>query len=263
MKWMQPRAAELKREEGFTLIELSIVLVIIGLIVGGVLVGQDLIKAAELRAGVSQIEKYEAAANTFRTKYNGLPGDIMNPANYGLSNTGLTPNGNGVLNRSADDGTSFDLEAAAFFRHLAQTSLIADSITGTSFGSAAVGTLTNYVPVSKLGRGVLVLPVGASGINYYVLSVPTVAAGVLTFTDGTEMAVIDAFGFDNKLDDGNPSTGKVIAVTDITTPDAGVAGPPVAPAVACVDSTGNTSYQLSTNTLASSTRCSIRVRASF
>src|SRR6185312_11880077 len=62
---------------GFTLIELSIVLVIIGLIVGGVLVGQDLIRAAEIRATVGQYEKYNAAINTFRSKYNGIPGDLL------------------------------------------------------------------------------------------------------------------------------------------------------------------------------------------
>src|SRR5882757_2419229 len=65
-----------QKEAGFTLIELSIVLVIIGLIVGGVLVGQDLIRAAEVRATISQIEKYNTAVNTFRGKYNALPGDM-------------------------------------------------------------------------------------------------------------------------------------------------------------------------------------------
>jgi prepilin-type N-terminal cleavage/methylation domain-containing protein len=48
---------------GFTLIELSIVLVIIGLIIGGVLVGQDLIHAAQTRAAVSQLERYNSAVN--------------------------------------------------------------------------------------------------------------------------------------------------------------------------------------------------------
>ncbi len=62
--------------DGFTLIELSIVLVIIGLIVGSVLVGQDLIRAAALRATISQIEKYNTAANTFYGKYGALPGDL-------------------------------------------------------------------------------------------------------------------------------------------------------------------------------------------
>jgi prepilin-type N-terminal cleavage/methylation domain-containing protein len=59
----------------FTLIEMSIVLVIIGLIVGGVLVGQSLISAAAVRAQISQIERYQTAVNAFRDKYSGLPGD--------------------------------------------------------------------------------------------------------------------------------------------------------------------------------------------
>src|ERR1700733_13388871 len=69
-------AGESQRESGFTLIELSVVLVIIGLIVGGILVGQDLIKAAETRAQITQIEKYNQAVNTFRSKFGAIPGDM-------------------------------------------------------------------------------------------------------------------------------------------------------------------------------------------
>ena len=54
---------------GFTLIEMSIVLVIIGLIIGGVLVGRDLISAATVRAEISQIEKYKTVTRTFEEKY--------------------------------------------------------------------------------------------------------------------------------------------------------------------------------------------------
>ncbi len=67
----------MSRSSGFTLVELSVVLVVIGLIVGGVMVGRDLIKAAEIRATISQIEKYKTAANTFKLKYEYLPGDIL------------------------------------------------------------------------------------------------------------------------------------------------------------------------------------------
>ena len=63
-------------KKGFTLIELSIVLVIIGLIAGGVLIGRDLINAAAIRAQISQIEKIQTAVNTFRGKFNALPGDM-------------------------------------------------------------------------------------------------------------------------------------------------------------------------------------------
>src|SRR5665213_102158 len=83
---------------GFTLVELSIVLVIIGLIVGGVLVGRDLINAAAMRSQISQIEKYNTAVNTFRGKYGGLPGDLnaASAAQFGfMARSGATGLGNG------------------------------------------------------------------------------------------------------------------------------------------------------------------------
>jgi prepilin-type N-terminal cleavage/methylation domain-containing protein len=87
---------------GFTLIELSIVLVIIGLVVGGVLVGRDLIAAAAERAQISQIESFNSAVNTFYGKYGYLPGDIpAAPAHqFGFAARGTNPgqgDGNGVI----------------------------------------------------------------------------------------------------------------------------------------------------------------------
>ena len=87
---------------GFTLIELSIVLVVIGLIVGGILVGQDLIKAAEVRAQIGQINEYNTAVNTFRGKYGYLPGDIPDPyaTQFGFQTRGAYPgqgDGDGMI----------------------------------------------------------------------------------------------------------------------------------------------------------------------
>ena len=98
----------LKTRSGFTLIELSIVLVIIGLLVGGVLVGKDLIEAASLRKQGSQIQEIVASVNTFRLKYNCVPGDCqfaqqlfgtaagcpIDINSYSVTNSG-TCNGNG------------------------------------------------------------------------------------------------------------------------------------------------------------------------
>src|SRR5579884_85366 len=64
---------------GFTLIELSIVLVIIGLIIAGILTGRDLIDAAAQRAQITQIERYNTAVRTFQNKYGYIPGDIPDP----------------------------------------------------------------------------------------------------------------------------------------------------------------------------------------
>ena len=79
-------------KSGFTLIELSIVLVIIGLIVGGILVGQDLIKSAEMRNLASQLRQYQVATSTFRGKYNEIPGDMLyiNVQAFGLGIDGTT-----------------------------------------------------------------------------------------------------------------------------------------------------------------------------
>src|SRR5579884_1113289 len=92
------------KNSGFTLIELSIVLVIIGLITGGILTGRDLIDAAAQRAQISQIQKYNVALRTFQGKYGGFPGDLaINLATkfgFTVTNCGGTTgqrDGNGLI----------------------------------------------------------------------------------------------------------------------------------------------------------------------
>ena len=63
-------------QRGFTLVELSIVLVIIGLIVSGVLVGQELIRGARTRAQVTQLQKFDTAIGAFTTLF-AIPGGIL------------------------------------------------------------------------------------------------------------------------------------------------------------------------------------------
>ena len=65
-------------KSAFTLVELSIVLVIIGFITGGILLGKDLIHSAEIRSQVSQLQRFDSAVTTFKLKYGYLPRDISN-----------------------------------------------------------------------------------------------------------------------------------------------------------------------------------------
>ena len=69
-------------DKGFSLVELSIVLVILGLLIGGILTGQSLIRAAELRSVTTQYQGYVTAVNTFRDKYFALPGDMPNAIDF-------------------------------------------------------------------------------------------------------------------------------------------------------------------------------------
>jgi prepilin-type N-terminal cleavage/methylation domain-containing protein len=256
------------RQGGFTLIELSIVLVIIGLIVGGILVGQDLIKAAELRAAIAQIEKYETSVNAFRTKYNGIPGDLPNAGNFNFTTTGITTaqNGNGLLYRTTGVLT-FDDESAAVFRHMAQANMVAESITATTFATNDVDAFSAYVPASKYGRGIMVIPISYGGVNHFVLaSVASITDGVFAaFNEG--MTPLDGFSVDSKMDDGNPSIGRVIAVTDLEAWDA---GDNTATAGDCVNNNNTAAPTLSDDTYFTNSTvtagipgCTLRIRASF
>ena len=130
---------------GFTLIELSIVLVIIGLIVGGVMVGQDLINAARIRAQIKQFQDFKLALSTFKVKYNCLPGDCVTATSYGLGNNG---DGDGVLELSSiascgwvngyytSPDCGWNGEFTWFYQHLSASKMIAGSY-GSTF---ALGT---------------------------------------------------------------------------------------------------------------------------
>lgn len=96
MQKIQPKR---DKQQGFTLVELSIVIVIIGLIVAGIVGGQTLVKQAQLRSVYADANKYKVAINAFKLEYNQLPGDMDNAHDYWPGcNSGATAaqcNGNG------------------------------------------------------------------------------------------------------------------------------------------------------------------------
>jgi prepilin-type N-terminal cleavage/methylation domain-containing protein len=224
--------------QGFTLIELSIVLVIIGLIVGGVLVGQDLIKAAEVRAQISQIEKYNTAVNTFYSKYQAIPGD-MNVATadqfgftIGSGCTGQTGgrDGNGLIDGIQGGIGSFIDETALFWQDLTTpglTSLIEGSFTNGGAPPAGCANLSplptsttvgEYFPAGKIGRGTYVIVGESSGTNYYILQGVVGTSGSVVGLHGawngatTPIPVLEAYKIDQKVDDGLPTSGVVQAM---------------------------------------------------
>ena len=65
-------------QRGFTLVELAIVMTIIGLLIGGILKGQELMQNARVTATIAQVRSYEAATTTFRDSFAAIPGDMNN-----------------------------------------------------------------------------------------------------------------------------------------------------------------------------------------
>src|SRR4051794_31617755 len=133
-------------QRGFSLLELSIVLVIIGLITGGIMAGRQMVRAAELRSVMSDLSKYQTTVNTFREKYQGLPGDMKNAESYWGTASGGCPDGagtgtqtcNGNGNNQVEGITSVadPYETFRFWQHLANAGLVEGQYTGVTGGAS-------------------------------------------------------------------------------------------------------------------------------
>lgn len=201
-------------KQGFTMVELSIVLVIIGLIVAGVLVGQDLIRGAEVRSTVSQLERFSATVNTFRVKYSQIPGDINKAEDFGLNspdNSSIGNNGdaNGLLSSVNGQPNIINQargEIVNFWFHLSRAKLIE----GNFNGAQTDGQLGETFPRTKMNRGGFTV-YNREGVNHFHLGVTNSAGDQHTFANNLKPE--EAYGIDVKIDDGLPDTGGTIAIT--------------------------------------------------
>lgn len=262
-----------KQQEGFTLVELSIVLVIIGLIVSGVLVGQDLIKAAEIRSTVGQMESYDSAVNTFNSKFGGLPGDIANPEELPLEDgdwAGTAGLGDGNRLIEHDPGsctagaTEYTGEPAMFWRHLSDAGILGAPIDGPDYSTAAVtaDVLDAHMVQADIGRNNRFHIGSDIGRNYYAIGGVSAVAGC-TLTSADRLTPLEARQIDEKMDDSLPTSGIVQAVDDIN--DLSITTPAAPATGVCVDNTdpNNLIYSASTEEFSNGLSCQIRARASF
>ena len=224
---------------GFSLVELSIVLVILGLLTGGILTGQNLIRAAELRAVSTEYNQYVTALHTFQDKYFALPGDMRNATDFwgaepaaNCPGTSATPS-TGTATCNGDGNGIVDMTTAAtignekfrFWQHLANAGLIEGNYTGVG-GSVGPGdaNIRENVPSSKADN---------VGWSYSTSRIDGYGGGANSWSGGDSnqtrphfvlggdpggdqltwlhnaFTADEAWNIDTKLDDGKPGLGYV------------------------------------------------------
>jgi prepilin-type N-terminal cleavage/methylation domain-containing protein len=208
-------------QKGFTLVELSIVLVIIGLLIGGILAAQSMIETTKIQAFTRQIGQFDAAVVNFGDKFGGLPGDT--------SAFDAAGDDDGII--EATDGTTVTDEAARVWNNLSLSGLKREEGSG-EYGTAgtAVGTDWPRAKVGSAGNGVLaygeatptVLENLGSAANLYIIAdcsaMTNTTLSCISGLSGSQSIAIDA-----KMDDGVGTTGNVTGL-DLAGPVATWAG---------------------------------------
>ena len=254
-----------KTISGFTLIEMSIVLLIIGLIIGTILVAEEMIEAAYLRSTVAQIEKFDAAAATFRLKYSGLPGDLSTAGSFGFAATNQAKtmgrgDDNGLIESTLGcDGCLVNGEPYLFWTHLAQAGLIPSMPNEvTDYNYYNVAPIPGFTPSAAIGKGNIFFAASYQRKNYFTIGAINNGFGTPTITP------VEAYQIDSKLDDGEPDTGKVISIgTSNPTPSyAGVLGGGAAGTTACYN-TSTTPPTYSITASPQTGQCFLSIRTNF
>lgn len=185
--------------KGFTLIELSIVLVIISLVVGGIVGGKSLIKSAEINQFAQDLKIYSSAALTFSDQYDYYPGDIPNAQEYWpqcADEVGVTCNGNG--------NNRIDL-ADERFRVMEHLSL--SGIIDHQYKYEDGADSSQYFYKSKIKNW------NVRGTIEYTENVYTKQGHIMYLPAfSNSMPVSSIAGMDKKIDDGKASSGNFLSL---------------------------------------------------
>lgn len=208
--------AESRKQAGFTLVELAIVMVIAGLVFAGIMGGVGLIHSAKLHSVVSDVGDFREGVSEFVARYEGLPGDIYNATELWADTTG--GNNDGRL-------ATWDTEGLQAWMQLARAGIVKGDYSGAPIGGAAVPG--SNVPVSRFeGGGYSLYYVDAADADWDHGDTPGTGgvtilrnsqgnmlilgrAAAASFTSSGLLSQEDALSIDNKMDDGWPDSGQV------------------------------------------------------
>ncbi|MEI7841843.1 MAG: type II secretion system protein [Gallionellaceae bacterium] len=204
------------KQSGFTLIEIAIVLVIIGLLLGGVMKGQELINSAKVKNFATDFRNTPVLIYGYQDKFKALPGDdagVVAHVAGSLATTPATKIGNGTVDGLWDSFTTTD-ESFLFWQHV--------RLAGLAAGPTAVADPT-YLPTNAAGG-----TIGIQSNNGTFVTIVQNAAGAASLMTGTYIicskGILGKYvkQLDTTMDDGNTDTGSM-RVNDSTVASKSVA----------------------------------------
>ncbi|HEX6734771.1 MAG TPA: prepilin-type N-terminal cleavage/methylation domain-containing protein [Azonexus sp.] len=187
------------RQQGFTLVEIAIVLVIIGLLLGGVLKGQELINSAKVKNFANDFRSIPLFIYGYQDKYKALPGDDKVAADHVTGATNATTpsssQGNGVINGAWNTNTASD-ESYLFWQHV--------RLAGFAPGPTATSA-TDYIPKNADG-GIIGITSGSA----------TPIAGLRGTYVVCSEGILGKFAkqLDTMMDDGNTASGSMMTMAN-------------------------------------------------
>jgi prepilin-type N-terminal cleavage/methylation domain-containing protein len=203
-----------KSQKGFTLVEIAIVLVIIGLLLGGILKGQEMITQAKIKNVIADVTGVSAAMYGYQDRYRALPGDDKGAGRWTAAPAATAGNGNGVIEGAYGSANAAD-ESRNFWDHLRRAGFVGGAGTENPFNavSGKMGVQT--------GDGSSATPPGVLCIG-----------GVQCFTGlilcSANLPDKIAISVDSQMDDGQGNAGSVRALkggANPALPSAGNADP--------------------------------------
>ena len=198
-----------KQEQGFTLVEIAIVLVIIGLLLGGLLKGQEMITQAKIKNLIADFSGISAAYHGYNDRYRAIPGDDLNAGGAGgrWGAAATSGDGDGVVegnyNTTGTAPTDATGESRRWWDHLRRAGFVAGTGDQQPFNAVT---------------GMLGVQTGGG----------TTAGGALGFVSlivcSANMPDKIAIAVDTQMDDGNAASGTVRARLHSTTPNPAING---------------------------------------
>ena len=189
----------MKKQTGFTLIELAIVLVIIGLLLGGVLRGQELINSARVKSLTRDFQNTQVYLYGYQDRFRSIPGDDGNAAVRLPGPPAATPapvatRNNGLIDGAWNDASAAGTDAILFWQHV--------RLAGLAPGPTVLGAPA-FEPVNSNN--------GRIGIQS-LAAAPPITTMTGSYAVCSDLIVgRDALQIDTTLDDGETSTGNIHA----------------------------------------------------